>query len=429
MIVNHVRWRLVSVVALVTAVSCGGAAAQEAGEAELDALIEATESDAGALAAARRQAAAGNLTGAAATLERSLLMRSGTSSDDVRLYYGTVLCQLGDFRRGAYQLANVRNATAGGWAEAREACAMAPPAPAVPRGDSVAGVLTLGVGYESDALGALTNQFEIPGFPAPTEEGVSVIATGTVEARFASRLSGHGYASASAQARAELSGPDTDYQTGSARIGYAFRLRGEDRQIAAGLVARHSRLDGDGLVTEYGVQAEYGDAAGDAGRWAVRLEAVEQDYLGPGFGVSLRDGRRYDALFSYRNISGVNRAWTAGAALEAKEAELEELGYYGGRVFAAMQTPISENGAYFGASGVLRYIDFHEGAFGNDQTEIRSYLRAAVGMPLNQSGLFVEAAATHSARWYDDTTFLHDYSSFGAEVRLVYRFGLSGSLQ
>src|SRR5690606_13108505 len=148
------------------------------------------------------------------------------------------------------------NATATGWMEAREACAPASPTPFAARGDGVAGVLTLGLGYETDALGALTTQVEIPGFPAPSQEGSAITASGAFEARFASRLSGQGYAGASFQARADLSGPDADYQTGAARLGYAFRLRGQDRRLAAGLTARHSRLAGDGLVSEYGLQTE-----------------------------------------------------------------------------------------------------------------------------------------------------------------------------
>ena len=425
---KHVRWRLVGIVAGMAALGCGAAAAQEAGEAELDALIDATESDAGTLAAARRQVGAGNLTGAAATLERSLLLRPDAGSDEVRLYYGTVLCRLADYRGGAYQLANVRNATATGWAEAREACAPARLTPFATRGDGVTGVLSLGLGYETDALGALTTQIEIPGFPAPSEEGLAITASGALDARFASRLSGQGYAGAAFETRMDISGPDADYLTGSARLGYDFRLRGEDQRLAAGLMARHGRLAGDGLVTEYGLQAELGDTASPTGRWTVRLEAVDQDYLGPA-AASLRDGMRYDVMLSYRETSGADRAWTAGVAVEAKQAEQTDLGYVGGRVFAAMQTPIADNGAYIGGSAMLRYIDFREGALGGGETEMRSYVRAVVGVPLDRDGLFLEAAASHSARWYDSASPLHDHSSFGAEVRMVYRFGRSGSPQ
>lgn len=400
--------------------------AQSADEARLDALIGATESDAGALAAARQQVAAGDLTGAATTLERSLLLRSGASSDPVRLYYGTVLCRLGDYRRGAYQLANVRSSAVEGWTEARDACAAAPPATAMPRGNTLTGILTLGVGYESDALGSLTNQFDFPGFPAPEEEGVAIIGTAALDARFASRLSGHGYAGGALQTQTEVSGPDTDYTSISGRLGYAWRLRGQDRLWSAGAVARHSILFGDGLVTDYGVESEFSDGAGATGRWAVRAEVTRQDFLNDGFGVT-RDGTHFDLGYNYRSIRGLNRAWTLGAALEVKDAEQDGFGYVGGRVFGAMQMPISDDGRYFSLSGVGRHLEYDDGPFGGVQNETRSYVRAGVGIPLNRSGLFAEAAVSHSGRWYDDASFLHDYNSFGAEVRLVYRFGVSRS--
>ncbi len=139
-----------------------------------------------------------------------------------------------------------------GWTEARDACAAAPPATAMPRGNTLTGILTLGVGYESDALGSLTNQFDFPGFPAPEEEGVAIIGTAALDARFASRLSGHGYAGGALQTQTEVSGPDTDYTSISGRLGCAWRLRGQDRLWSAGAVARHSILFGDGLVTEFG---------------------------------------------------------------------------------------------------------------------------------------------------------------------------------
>lgn len=398
----------------------GAVAAQEAEDAELDALIDATQSDEGALALARRQTGQGDLTGAAVTLERSLLMRSGPGSDEVRLYYGAVLCRLGDQRRGVYQLEGVSNPAANGWAEARQACGVAAPIASRARGDGVAGVLSLGIGYDSDAFGALTTQFEIPGLPAITEDGVAIIASGTIEGRFATTASGNGYAGVALLSRTDISGPDIDYQTGAIRAGYAFNLGGVDRQLAVGLVGRHSVLRGDDYLSEFGAQAEYGVSRGDNSRWTVRAEAVDQHYQ-TAFS-SLRDGGRYDLAFSYSRTTGLDRAWTVGVALEAKDAELQGLGYRGGRVYGAMRTPISAAGTYFAASGVIRIADYEDAPLVPGLLETRSYLRAGIGMPLNVEGLAIEAAVTHSARWYDDA-IVSDYSSVGVEMRLVYRFG------
>lgn len=404
---------------LIAACQAGAAAAQDPGDADLDALISATESDAGALVLARSQVGSGDLTGAAVTLERSLLQRSG--SDDVRLYYGTVLCRLGDQRRGAYQLSSVRNASASGWTEARAACGNVPIATTGARDDGARGLLTFGLGYDSDAFNVLISQFEVPGFSPITDEGVSAFGSAAIEARFASDASGHGYAGAALQGRSEISGPEVDYLIGGLRAGYAFNLAGEDRTFAAGLIVRHALLAGDSLVTEIGGQAEYSVALGGNRRWAVKAEAVSQDYQ-PALFDPFRDGSRYDLELSYTEAPEPGRAWTIGVAAEAKDADQEELGYRGARAFAATQFPIHADGTYFGASGVIRRADFRDVPAALDQSETRMYLRAAVGRPLNQAGLSVEAAATFSGRWYDDSSF-YDSNSVGAELRLVYRFG------
>lgn len=413
-----VRGGWLAVVAAVAALHCGTAAAQDR-EAELDALIDATETDAGALALARRQADAGDLTGAAATLERSLLLRSSTWSDDVRLYYGTVLCRLGDYRRGAYQLSNVRNVAAAGWAEAREACRDTQLVTVATRGNGMAGIFSLGVGYDSDAYGALTAQFDFPGL-VTTEEGASINASAVVNAQFSSSLTGHGYAGMALKSRNSISGPDVDYHTAAFWAGYARHLSGQDRQLAGGAVLRHSILPGDGLLTEYGLQGEYSFGDGGTGRWIGAVEAANQDYVDSAFG-GLRDGGRYEVSLSYRSTPALARVWTAGAAIEVKEAEDPAYAYHGVRVFAAGQIPITEAGAYVGASGMVRYAEFPDTPVG--QNELRVFLRAAAGMPLNDNGLFVEAAASYSGRSYDDSV-MYDYSSVGVELRLVYRFGL-----
>jgi len=415
--------RMSAVLVLVAACHGGAAFAQDPLDAELDAMIAANESDEAALALARRQADAGNLTGAAATLERSLLLRSSPQSDDVRLYYASVLCRLGDDRRGAYQLANVRNAAAEGWAEARAACGQLPLATSAVRGDGMSAMLTLGVSYDSDALGALTPQFEVIGFPTATEEGASVVASGIVNGQFASRVTGHGYAGASLISRNDISGPDVDYQTAALWGGYARHLGGDDRQLAGGPIVRHSRLLGDGLLTEYGLQADYSFSGGGPGRWTIRGEAVRQDFLGSGF-ASVRDGEHYEVGVTYRNSPELPRVWTAGVVAEVKTAELDSFAYRGGRAFVAAQMPIGDNGAYLTGSGVARYVDFDDSGLGSFGSEARFYFRAAAGIPLNREGLFAEAGVTYSGRRYDDTSVYSDFDSVGVEARLVYRFGL-----
>lgn len=423
-----IRWGLIGAIGAALAALAGTAAAQDASEAQLDALIDATQSDAGALAAARQQAAAGNLTGAAATLERSLLLRSGTDSDEVRLYYASVLCRLGDLRRGAYQMANVRDAAADGWEEARRDCAQARPIPVEARGDSISGILTLGVSEQSDARGALVVEYDYPLSPILNEPGGAVAATAAFDARFWSRPGGHGYAGLTGQLTRDFHGPDLDYQKVGGRLGYGFRLRGQDRELAIGAVARYVRVAGESWSNEAGVEVELSDAINGNDRWSVRLEAADQSFMAALYDP-WRNGWHYDASFTFRRNQGLNRAWAAGAALEVKEAEWAPYGYQGGRVFGAIQLPLANGRNYASVSGVLRYIDYGDEPFTTDVREFRSYVRAAVGMPLNRTGLFGELAATHSGRWYNEEAGFRDYSSFGVEARLVYRFGHSWSPQ
>ncbi len=412
-----VRWGWLSLVAA-TLICTGGAAwAQEPGEADLDALISATESDSGALALARRQAGNGDLTGAAVTLERSLLLRSGPSSDHVRLYYASILCRLGDTRRGIYQTTIASGGDDAAWSEARQACGQAASSGETTRGNGVVGRATLGVGYQSDARGAMVIEFEVPGFPATTEEGWAVLGTLDVDGRFAARRSGHGYAGVNVQTNQSISGFDGDFIIGEARLGYARYLGGGGQKLSGGAVVGHANLQGDGIVTEYGGQAEYQWGTGD-GRWRLNAEAVHQDYEG-----SSRDGGKYDLAIRYLRSTGDDRAWMIGAALELKDAEYDALGYFGGRVFAAAQIPIRENGTYFTGSAVLRMVDYGDAMFLPDRRERRAHLRAGIGIPTPYENLFVEAAITHSARWFNENSGFASSNSTGGELRLVYRFG------
>ena len=333
-----VRWGWLSLVAATLICTGGAALAQEPGEADLDALISATESDSGALALARRQAGAGDLTGAAVTLERSLLLRSGPSSDNVRLYYASVLCRLGDTRRGIYQTTIASGGDEAAWSEARQACGQSSSNGGVSRGSGMVGRATLGVGYQSDARGAMVIEFEAPGIPATTEEGWAVLGTLDLDGRFAVRQSGHGYAGVSLQTNQSISGFDGDFIIGDVRLGYARYLGAGGQKLSGGVVVSQANLQGDAVVTEYGGQAEYQWGSGD-GWWRLNAEAVSQDYEG-----WARDGGKYDLAIRYLRSTGDDRAWMVGAALELKDADYHGLSYFGGRVFAAAQIPIRENG-------------------------------------------------------------------------------------
>ena len=127
-----------------TAILASPALAQQADEAAIDRLIDATTTNEGTLALARELVGNDDLTGAAATLERALLGRQGAASDAVRLYYASVLCRLDDRRRAMYQLGNVVAADAQGWAEARQACGDVA-VPVATRGNDFVGEVSVGL--------------------------------------------------------------------------------------------------------------------------------------------------------------------------------------------------------------------------------------------------------------------------------------------
>jgi hypothetical protein len=421
------RLRSASVFAVAIAFAAPAWAQTGSPEADIDALIDASSTNAGAIAGARAQADGGDLLGAAATLERALLSRPGAESDDVRLYYATVLCGLDDRRRAAYQLGNVRNAALPGWGEARAACGdAAVPAPApTSRGKGVWGEISAGLAYDGDSYGALNTQFDLPAIKSLSDDGLSVVTSGRLDARFGGGERSYFYGGLAFASKDNISGPNLDYQVGEARLGFASKL-GEGADFSIGPVARHARLFNDPFVTEYGGQASFGWNQGERGHWSVEGEIVDQDYLGGVF-PSLRDGTRYDVALTYQRATAENSNWAVGAAFEAKDARQRDLGYRGYRLFAATRFPLSDGGTYLGLSGTVRHTDYRSPAvvtpFTTDLKEWRLFGRAAVGIPLGPKGLFLEPAVSYTARLYNNASGLRDYNSVGAELRLVFRFG------
>ncbi len=78
-----------------------GAVAQTAG-AEIDQLIDASTTNEAALQTADSQVAAGDLTGAATTLERRLLDEPDATT--VRIRYAVLLCELDDRQAAQHEL-------------------------------------------------------------------------------------------------------------------------------------------------------------------------------------------------------------------------------------------------------------------------------------------------------------------------------------
>jgi hypothetical protein len=405
--------------------------AQEAGEAEVDAFIAASANPAAAMASARSQAQAGDVTGAAATLERALL--SDPNANDVRLFYAGLMCQLDDPQGARVELTKLDGQAISDqdWAATNTACGGAltrPEAPAPAGAAGLTGEAYVGLAYDSDALGPIAVQFESALLPVKHQDGLAAIAG----LKFNGKSSGYYdkggfYGSFNLRAKHDVSGPSQRYETGELRAGFGRVAPGAD--YAIGAVFRHARLFDQAYASEVGGQAQIGMAAGSGGRIVVRAEAVRQYYevLGPG---KLGNGWRYDLGLSYEKKLGEDKWLALGVAAELKDAQLRTARYTGGRAFVAFQTTVDDKGQYFNLSATLRYIDFKDKAPTPDRRDLRGTARAAYGIPLSQTGLSLEAAISYTARSVANRSTnnlplfsrIADYSSAGAELRLVWKF-------
>ncbi len=401
------------------------ALAQASPETEIDALIDSSATPAGTVTVARSQADAGDLLGAAATLEGALLAEASDESADVRLYYVTILCRLDDRQRAGIELAKIDGATlsASSWAEVQQACG-ALPRPAANEGNRRASRLSVelstGIAYNSDAYGVVANQFNLPGALDLSNDGLSFTASLSLDGRAAISGDSQVYYGVSAQTNNSISGPDLDYQFGSAWLGYAYQ--GDTIGASFGGVVRHGRIAGSPYVTEYGGQADLTARVADTGRIALRGEAVKQDYnfALPGYS---RDGGRYDLALEYQGRPGIGTSYVVGAAYELKDADTHVLGYRGFRGYAGLRTPIAANGTYAGLSAIIRHVNYRDTPLIPDRIETRYFVRGAIGVPIGDSGFAIEGAASYTRRNYNAASLIRDYDSVGAELRLIYSFG------
>jgi hypothetical protein len=391
--------------------------------ADIDAMIDATGSPAGTLRLAHSQADQGDLTGAAATLERALLDGATTRDAGVRLYYITILCRLDDHERARLEAMRVdaSGATPGAVAEARAACGSLdlPAGSAAASNSGVVGNIAIGIAYDTDTSAALSPIFALPGVAVASNDGLSVVGSAQVDAR-ASSGPGYVYGGLSAMTKNSVSGPDLDYQIGTLRGGWG--IQGGAIGFELGAMLRHGRLFGHPFYSEYGGQSEISTAAGANGRVALRGELVHQDYVGS-LALADRDGTRYDLALEYRAAMARDHGWVLGAAFEDKTARTRNLGYAGWRLYAAARLPVSEAGTYTALSATVRHVNYRDVALVADRIETRWFTRAALGTPLGSGPIDIEGAVSYTRRDYNAASGLHDYDSFGAELRLVLNFG------
>lgn len=409
------------------------AVAQEASETELAALVDEGPTPAGAVALAQRLALAGDLTGAAATLERALI--ANPNAHAARLAYIGLLCRLDDGQGARVEAARLNGQAISDaeWDATNTACGNVLTRPAAPAAGSTGGVsgqVWMGLAFDSNASGPLAVQFDILNVPLPSRDGLAMTAGARVSAKSESYDgSGGAYGSAAIVAKNSIDGPDQHYVLGEVRAGYGRKAA--DGGFAVGALFRHARIFGSPYVSELGTEAHVDIAADATSRLYVRGEASYQwyDALGPGgFG----NGWRLDAGVGYEKKLGEDSWFAAGAAFEHKDAKLRDNGYVGGRIYAAYQRPIGAGGAYLNVGTTLRYIDFKDRAPALDRRDFRATARGAVGIPLADTGLTFELSGSYTARQVANRATVNprpvgqlnvaDYGNFGAEARLIFKF-------
>ena len=416
------RSKLLVGAALAAATIAGPALAQS--EQEIEALVAESQAPVDAIATARQQSVAGDLTGAASTLERALL--ENPNAHDARLLYVATLCRLGDPQGARIEIGKLDRQAVGEamFAEANEACGGVLHRPASAETDTASGVngeVYGGLAFDYDAAGALALQTEFFG-SAKRDSGFSLIGGARIAMRSSGYTSGGGfYGGFSVTSKHDISGPRLDYDIGELRAGFGS---GSGRLgYSIGPVVRHIRLFDDPYVTEYGGQGELLFGSAQSHRVRVRLEGVFQNYDGSGFPGNDADGIRLDLSAAYEARIGERGYLTVGAAGEYKDADERNFGYLGGRLFAAYQHSFA-NRDYLTLSGTLRHIDFRNESFVPDRKDTRAFGRLAYAIALGDSGLFVEGAATYTYRKAKLDSFfsVRTYRSPGAEARLIWKF-------
>lgn len=389
---------------------------------------------------ARRAADAGDLNGAAGALERVLI--ADPNRHGARLMYAVVLYRLDDLQgaRDQLDLLDPVTLTALQRAEATRYRARIERARSTTR---FSGGLSAGLVFEEDAAGALTTQFDSILTPPVSEEGgASVITARLNVAHDLGNASGYAvYGSIGGSDKTTFDDIDGDVRRGDIEAGLSYTGRLNSWNVSA--VARALDLMDEPNLRETGVRAQARWRAGAATTFSLSGEAVSQSFDEPAvdavilLGGENRDGWRYDInlgvthRLNARSSIGVSAGWLD------KQADYEPFGYSGPSVQARYDAA-ARRGQYVAISGGMQWLDYDApdpvfiGLGTPAREDVRSWARLAVGAPISafaeagatgdwRQDVGVEAALTYGSR--DSLAPLADYESWGAELRLSWRFG------
>lgn len=414
-----------------------GAAATTAAAQDFEAILAAPDDETLNLAYAREQAALGNLALAASTLERILILEPNRHS--VRLFHAVVLYRLGDLQGARDQLRRLEavQLTALQRAEADSYSRRIDQGLAT---RSFSGSLSAGVSYEDDAAGAYFTAFDLIGAPPP-EEGVSSEVSLMLEGRadIGSSQVWEVYGTGLLYDHSGLSGAAIDFQRGGLELGLARSTRLSRSRVGA--VLRHVRLMGEPQLTEAGVRGDTRWRMTNATTLKLRAEAVSQDYDEPGIEALAgilggdRDGSRYSAGVGVSHRFTSRTTFEANLDYEVKSAGYGPFGYAGPRLGLSLDQRF-DKGVYLFASGSARWIEYDEADAvflgGATRDDVRTHARLALGAPLSaftargatgdvRENVTLEGAFNYGRR--ESSPPLADFDGWGAELRLIWRFG------
>lgn len=413
---------------------------QTAAAQDFEAVMAAPDDPALNFEFARRSVEAGDLNSAAGALERVLM--ADPNRHGARLLYAVVLYRLDDLQGARDQLNLLDPVTLTPLQRAEAARYRA----RIERGQSttrIGGSLSAGLTYEEDAAGALTTQFDSVFAPPVSEEGAAAVFSARLTATH--DLAGAaGYAvfgSVGAYDRTTFDDIDGDVRRGDIEAGFSYQGRLNSWSVSA--VARALDLLDDPYLREVGVKGQARWRTSNATTVSLTGEAVSQSFDEPAVDALAliiggdRDGWRYDLnlgvshRLSARSTVGVSVGW------QDKQADYEPFGYSGPGLQARYDTG-DRNGRYLAVSGGVQWLDydapdpFFIGFGAPTREDVRSWARFAVGAPISaftaagatgdwRQDVGVEGALTYGAR--NSEAPLADYDSWGAELRLTWRFG------
>ena len=386
------------------------------------------------LAYAQKRANAGDLIGAAAALERLLLIKPNWHA--ARLFYAAVLIRLDDLQAAKRELTLLKDVklAADQEAERTKYERLADHKTARTR---FSGEASIGLAYDSNAVAALANAVNLGAGIPVEDDGLAILASARlgVATQLSDRVELFG--GIAALSKTDISGPDQRYIRADGNLGVGFAAGGLG--VRASGIVRDVSIFGSHYETDYGGRLEVTRKLNPRTGLNAALEVVQQNYNEPDFAVDPqgnqgRDGARIDGEVGFVTRLTARQTFAFNIGYEDKDASYRPFAYHGAFASVAYSALLGR-GSYLSFAGQVR--DYRYKAADLLITpvvrhDVRSFARLALGGPLSaftasgstadfREHLILEGAISYTRR--DARAPYLDYDSFGAETRLIYRFG------